>query len=100
MTTIKEYKAMMEGATDALLNYQQADMDGCMVLVSRQAIHEIVDYIKYIHSNNLVMQKGCVSVPKAPSEKQIDAALDYCDGYNSKYFLGLYKVMITAAQEE
>lgn len=100
MTTLKEYKAMMEGATDALLNYQQADRDGIMVLTSRQAIHEVVDYIKYIHSHNLVMQKGCVSVPKAPSEKQIDAALEYCDGYNSKYFLGLYKAMITAAQDE
>ena len=28
--------------TDALLNYQQADKDGIMALVSRQAIHEAV----------------------------------------------------------
>ncbi len=33
-------------ALAALLNYRQADMDGTMVLVSRQAIHEVVDYIK------------------------------------------------------
>lgn len=31
-------------ALDALLNYQQADMDGTMVLTSRQAIHEIANY--------------------------------------------------------
>lgn len=99
MTTINEYKAMMEGATDALLDYKQADNEGVMVLTSRQAIHEVVDYIKYLHSHNLIMQEGNVAVPKSPSEKMIDAALDYCDGYNSKYFLGLYKAMITAAQE-
>lgn len=29
-----------EAAWDALMNYQQADEDGIMVLVSRQAIHE------------------------------------------------------------
>ncbi|MBO9441411.1 hypothetical protein J7363_04855 [Phaeobacter italicus] len=29
-----------EAAWDALMNYQQADEDGVMVLVSRQAIHE------------------------------------------------------------
>lgn len=28
---------------DALLNYSQADMDGIIVTVSRQAIHEAVD---------------------------------------------------------
>lgn len=54
--------------------------------------------IDYLHSKNLIVQKGEVAVPKAPSEKQIDAALEYCDGYNSKYFMGLYKAMITAAK--
>lgn len=33
-------------AVKALLSYQQADMDGVMVLVSRQAIHEVVDRIE------------------------------------------------------
>ena len=32
-----------EAAWHALMNYQQADMDGIMVLVSRQAIHECKD---------------------------------------------------------
>lgn len=32
-----------EAAWDALMAYQQADMDGIMVLVSRQAIHECRD---------------------------------------------------------
>lgn len=32
----------MSDAVKALLNYQQADEDGVMVLVSRQAIHEVV----------------------------------------------------------
>ena len=32
-----------EAAWDALMNYQQADEDGIMVLVSRQAIHECKD---------------------------------------------------------
>ena len=36
-------KTPLQGAIDALLNYQQADMDGIMVLVSRQAIHEVAD---------------------------------------------------------
>ena len=60
---------------------------------------EIVeDVFKILLSRNLIVQEGEVAVPKAPSEKQIDAALEYCDGYNSKYFMGLYKVMITAAK--
>lgn len=33
-------------ALTALLNYQQADMDGTMVLVSRQAIHEVAAEIE------------------------------------------------------
>jgi len=32
-----------EAAWDALMNYQQADEEGIMVLVSRQAIHECKD---------------------------------------------------------
>lgn len=33
-------------ALEALLNYQQADIDGVMVLTSRQAIHEVSDYVR------------------------------------------------------
>lgn len=36
---------MSDAALTALLNYQQADEDGVMVLVSRQAIHEVADEI-------------------------------------------------------
>lgn len=34
------------GAHEALMNYQQADMDGIMVLVSRQAIHEVDEELR------------------------------------------------------
>lgn len=33
-------------AMQALLNYQQADMDGVMVIVFRQAVHEVDDEIE------------------------------------------------------
>lgn len=36
----------IEEAIEALLAYQQADMEGIMVLTSRQAIHEVTDEIK------------------------------------------------------
>lgn len=35
----------LAGARKALLNYQQADQDGFMVITSRQAIHEVDDAI-------------------------------------------------------
>lgn len=44
MTQIEE----IEKALEALLNYKQADAEGIMVLTSRQAIHEIADYIQTI----------------------------------------------------
>lgn len=34
---------IVPSCVEALENYQQADMDGIMVLVSRQAIHETID---------------------------------------------------------
>ena len=37
-------------AHEALMNYQQADMDGIMVTVSRQAIHEVDDEITRLRS--------------------------------------------------
>jgi len=36
----------IDEAIEALLAYQQADMEGVMVLTSRQAIHEVADEIK------------------------------------------------------
>lgn len=37
-------------AVKALLNYQQADEDGVMVLTSRQAIHEVVARIEQLEA--------------------------------------------------
>lgn len=37
------WKELSEPARAALLNYKQADMEGTMVLTSRQAIHEVAD---------------------------------------------------------
>jgi len=37
-------------AVKALLNYQQADMDGTLVLTSRQAIHEVVARIEELEA--------------------------------------------------
>lgn len=34
-----------EGAISALADYEQADMDGVMVIVSRQAIEEVLEYL-------------------------------------------------------
>lgn len=36
----------LEAALSALENYSQGDMDGIMVLVSRQAIHEVTEATK------------------------------------------------------
>jgi hypothetical protein len=38
--------ARLQEAVDALAAYQQADMDGCMVLVSRQAIEECLPHLR------------------------------------------------------
>jgi hypothetical protein len=38
-------------ALEALLGYQQADEDGVMVLVSRQAIHEVANELKRARAN-------------------------------------------------
>jgi hypothetical protein len=40
----------MSGALNALMDYEQADADGVMVLVSRQAIHEVVAEYKVLTS--------------------------------------------------
>lgn len=37
-------------AHSALMNYQQADEDGVMVLVSRQAIHEVSEEIERLRA--------------------------------------------------
>ncbi len=58
----------------------------------KEAIRHALEQCARMERDNLVL------VPKAPSEPMIDAALEYTDGYNSKYFLGLYRAMIQAAQ--
>ena len=45
-------------ALDALLNYQQADTDGLMVLVSRQAVHEVADAINQMRG---MAREGCTA---------------------------------------
>ena len=42
-------------AHNALLNYNQADEDGVMVLVSRQAIHEVSDEIAVLRAELTVI---------------------------------------------
>lgn len=38
------------GAVDALLDYSQMDEDGIMVCTSRQAIHEVVGYLRFLQA--------------------------------------------------
>lgn len=40
----------MSGHLEALMNYGQADMDGIIVTVSRQAIHETHDEVCHLRS--------------------------------------------------
>ncbi len=40
---LTEIEARESAALAALLDYEQADHDGVMVLASRQAIHEVID---------------------------------------------------------
>lgn len=51
-------------AHEALLQYQQADQDGIMVLVSRQAIHEVSDEIERLR-DALQTMKGAFDTPIA-----------------------------------
>lgn len=43
----------------ALMNYQQADMDGIMVTTSRQAIHEVADeYVELLEALQACLSHG------------------------------------------
>lgn len=42
--------SMKSAGLKALLDYQQADMEGVMVLVSRQAVHEVADEVKRLQA--------------------------------------------------
>jgi len=50
-----EAKPLPLSALTALLQYQQADEDGVMVLASRQAIHEVSDYITSLQAENAAL---------------------------------------------
>lgn len=43
-------------ALTALLNYEQADMDGTMVRTSRQAIHEVAAEIEALRKMNVSLE--------------------------------------------
>lgn len=47
-----QHTPRIEVAKYALLAYQQADMDGIMVLASRQAIHEVTDELDRLAALN------------------------------------------------
>ena len=47
----------MTDIAEIILNYQQADQDGVMVLVSRQAIHQASDEIKHLRSLDAYKEK-------------------------------------------
>ncbi len=48
---------MDKRAIDALLNYEQADEEGILVKTSRQAIHEVVDYLTELEQENERLKK-------------------------------------------
>lgn len=50
MTNTDELRALAQAAIKALLNYEQADMDGVIVKASRQAIHEVTDALNAAHA--------------------------------------------------
>lgn len=52
-----------KAAQEALLNYTQADMDGIMVLTSRQAIHEVCDEVDRLRAVNAAMVAFIEKVP-------------------------------------
>ena len=48
----------ISAAREALMNYQQADMDGIMVLASRQAIHEVTGHIDALEASNKALTEA------------------------------------------
>lgn len=55
-----------QAALEALQCYQQEDIDGIMVLVSRQAIHEVVDYV---HALEAMAGDRWQDISTAPKDK-------------------------------
>jgi len=66
-------------ALEALLNYQQADMDGIMVTTFRQAIHEVADEyasLKAINAELLEALEHASDAIASGSEAQLAIAED------------------------
>ena len=61
-----------EAALHALMSYQQADEDGVMVLVSRQAIHEVAEDHQRLTAENERL-KGEIEERIAKFENELDA---------------------------
>ena len=93
-------------ALEALLNYQQADIDGVMVLTSRQAIHEVSDYVRATldriiadhipDASKMVVPYGYALVPIEPTRDMIDA---FMGGESGSYIVDSYKAMLSAAPQ-
>ncbi|WP_417816569.1 hypothetical protein [Tritonibacter scottomollicae] len=55
-------------AWEALMNYQQADMDGIMVLASRQAIHECKDDLDALAAERDTLSKRSEDIAEKYSQ--------------------------------
>lgn len=55
----------IDEAIEALLAYQQADMEGVMVLTSRQAIHEVADELRRLRN---VLKAEWMPIDTAPRD--------------------------------
>ena len=56
-------------AVKALLNYSQADMDGIIVTVSRQAIHEVVDELDTLRTRAETAEAELTQIKEAIAVK-------------------------------
>ena len=66
----------IDEAIEALLSYQQADMEGVMVLTSRQAIHEVADELKRVRSHAQCDAAYSIAMDALVSVGNQDAFLD------------------------
>lgn len=88
--TLEEKIAEIGPALSALRNYQQADMDGIFVTVSRQAVEEVVDAVEALSSLCLGVKdlewtaptrEGDAWVAEIPGEMGFFACREYRDGW-------------------
>lgn len=76
-------------ALTALLQYQQADEDGVMVLASRQAIHEVSDYITSLQAENAALVEALRQIDDDPPVIPFDPAYD--EGTRNKQWIRYFK---------